>query len=88
MGSEMCIRDRISIGGKSYVAVYVEDNGPGIIDDVKNKLFSPLDSTKGKNHSGLGLSIVKKILDEMNGTILCRSTIGKGTEFQILLPKQ
>ena len=78
----------VSIGGKSYVAVYVEDNGPGIIDDVKNKLFSPLDSTKGKNHSGLGLSIVKKILDEMNGTILCRSTIGKGTEFQILLPKQ
>ena len=78
----------VSIGGKSYVAVYVEDNGPGIIDDVKNKLFSPLDSTKGKNHSGLGLSIVKKILDEMNGTILCRSTTGKGTEFQILLPKQ
>jgi len=70
------------------VAVYVEDNGPGIIDGVKNKLFSPLDSTKGKSHSGLGLSIVKKILDEMNGTILCRSTIGKGTEFQILLPKQ
>ena len=78
----------VSVGGKSYVAVYVEDNGPGIIDGVKNKLFSPLDSTKGKSHSGLGLSIVKKILDEMNGTILCRSTIGKGTEFQILLPKQ
>ncbi|MEH6910723.1 MAG: HDOD domain-containing protein [Oceanicoccus sp.] len=77
----------VSFGGKSFVAVYIEDDGPGITDEVKHKLFSPVESTKGKGHSGLGLSIVKKLLDEMNGTILCRSTIGKGTEFQILLPK-
>jgi len=77
----------VSVGGKNFVAVYIEDNGPGISDEIKHKLFSPVDSTKGKGHSGLGLSIVKKLLDEMNGTILCRSTIGKGTEFQILLPK-
>ena len=77
----------VSVGGKDFVAIYVEDNGPGISDEIKNRLFSPVESTKGKGHSGLGLSIVKKLLDDMNGTILCRSKTGIGTEFQILLPK-
>ncbi len=77
----------ISFSGKDFVAISIQDNGPGIPDEIKQHLFSPVTSTKGSGHSGLGLSIVKKLIDEMEGSIVCRSNATTGTEFQILLPK-
>ncbi len=77
----------ISFGGQNYLAISIADNGPGIPAAIKNKLFSPVTSSKGKGHSGLGLSIVKKLIDEMGGLIVCRSNEKSGTEFQILLPR-
>lgn len=77
----------VSVNGKDYMAIYVSDNGPGIPDSIKTQLFSPVNSTKGSDHSGLGLSIVKKLIDTMQGSIVCRSNPDNGTEFQILLPK-
>lgn len=77
----------VSLGGKNYVAISVSDNGPGISDEIKQSLFEPVSSTKGSGHSGLGLSIVKKLLDEMGGQIVCRSNRNTGTEFQLLIPQ-
>lgn len=77
----------VSIGNQLYNAISVADNGPGISADVKQHLFSPMISTKGSGHSGLGLSIVKKLVDEMSGTIVCRNNGTTGTVFQILLPQ-
>lgn len=76
-----------SFNGRDCLSISVADNGPGLPDEVKKKLFHPLNSSKGKAHSGLGLSIVKKLVDEMNGYIVCHSNENTGTEFQILLPK-
>ena len=77
----------VSFGGKQFVGIYIEDNGPGIAENIKTKLFSPVDSSKGGGHSGLGLSIVKRLIDEMGGSIVCRSNPRTGTQFQILLPE-
>ncbi|WP_235015549.1 ATP-binding protein [Oceanicoccus sp. KOV_DT_Chl] len=77
----------VSVSGRKYTAIYIDDDGPGIPTDIKQKLFSPVATTKGEGHSGLGLSIVKKLIDDMDGSIVCRSKLGKGTQFQILLPQ-
>lgn len=77
----------VSFGGKNFAVISIEDNGPGLADEIKHNLFSPVTSTKGEGHSGLGLSIVKKLIDDMNGSIVCRSNQESGTQFQILLPK-
>ena len=76
-----------SFSGRDCVSISVLDNGPGLPEEIKGKLFYPVTSSKGENHSGLGLSIVKKLVDTMNGYIVCRSNKNTGTEFQILLPK-
>ena len=83
----------VNSNGRHYTAIIVSDNGPGMPKQVKEHLFTPQESTKGGNHSGLGLSIVKKLIEEMGGTITCRSTektnnqARSGTEFHILLPQ-
>ncbi len=77
----------VSFSGKNFATISVEDNGPGINDTIKKTLFSPVSSTKGEGHSGLGLSIVKKIIEDMDGSIVCRSNAESGTQFQVLLPQ-
>ena len=69
-----------------YVEVVIRDDGPGISDEIKTRLFEPYASTKAGNHSGLGLSIVHNIIETLNGTISCDSEPGKGTTFNIALP--
>lgn len=71
--------------GKTWVELEVADTGKGIPDDVRKHLFSPVRSTKGKGHSGLGLSVVKQLIDDMEGIISCRTGRG-GTAFRILFP--
>lgn len=76
----------VSVSGRDFISIYVEDNGPGIPKDIKQSLFNPVKSTKGNNHSGLGLSIVKNLVEDMDGSVVCRSS-NQGTQFQILLPQ-
>ncbi|HTN33453.1 MAG TPA: HDOD domain-containing protein [Marinobacter sp.] len=70
---------------RSWVELEITDTGAGIPDDVRKSLFAPAKTTKGKGHSGLGLSIVKQLIDDMEGIIACR-TGQEGTSFRILLP--
>jgi HD-like signal output (HDOD) protein/nitrogen-specific signal transduction histidine kinase len=69
-----------------HVEVIFEDDGPGIPEDLKERLFEPYVSSKKENHSGLGLSIAYSIIRSFKGQIYCDSTFGKGTQFKIELP--
>lgn len=68
-----------------YVAVRFEDKGPGVENEDKPKIFNPFFTSRAKG-MGLGLSIVKGIIDAHNGTIYESGTPGKGAKFTILLP--
>ncbi len=79
-------QDYVNVDGKEHIELSVADDGPGISIDILPKLFSPVDSTKGADHAGLGLTIVKNLVSELHGSISCRSS-DNGTSFHILLPK-
>lgn len=79
-------QDYVNVDGKQHIELVVADNGPGINTDILPQLFSPLKTTKGEEHAGLGLNIVKNLVAEIHGSISCRSS-DKGTSFHILLPK-
>lgn len=69
------------------VEVLIKDTGCGIDKNTLKSIFKNGFSTKNKNvTSGLGLSIVKEIIEIHKGTIEVKSNVGKGTEFAILLP--
>ena len=79
-------RGKIIRDGKEYIEISLMDNGPGIPSHIATNLFKPVSSTKGEGHSGLGLSIVKSLVDQLNGRIFCQSNELSGTVFQIILP--
>jgi signal transduction histidine kinase len=70
----------------SSVAIHVHDTGVGIRGQMKSKLFSPLTTGKAKG-TGLGLAVVKRIVEAHNGTITFESEEGKGTTFTVTLPR-
>ena len=63
----------------------VADTGVGIPENIKPKLFSPMFTTKSKGQ-GLGLAVVKRLVEALKGTIDFESEEGKGTKFIIKLP--
>lgn len=67
------------------VIITVEDNGEGIPENVRSKLFTPLMTTKSKGQ-GFGLSVVKRFTEGLGGTVTFESEVGKGTKFIIELP--
>lgn len=73
--------------GSNTVRVVVKDNGKGITDELKSKIFQPFFTTKevGKG-TGLGLYISYQIISRHNGTIEFSSLPGKGSIFQVILP--
>ena len=70
---------------RSYLLVQVEDNGPGVEAGNKSKIFNPFYTSRAKG-MGLGLSIVKGIVEAHKGIIYECGTPGKGAKFTILLP--
>ena len=69
-----------------YIAISVTDNGPGIPDDILPNIFDPFFTTKPMGEgSGLGLDIVRKIVDRHQGRIQVKSRPGK-TTFTVYLP--
>lgn len=67
------------------VTIKVKDNGCGISDDVKHKLFTPNFTTKSTG-TGLGLAMVKNSIVSFNGTITFETVINEGTIFTIVFP--
>jgi PAS domain S-box-containing protein len=72
---------------KSRVVLGVSDTGHGMPEDIRSKIFDPFFTTKdfGKG-TGLGLTVVKGIVEEHGGTIAVESVVDKGTTFWIRLP--
>jgi two-component system nitrogen regulation sensor histidine kinase NtrY len=66
-------------------AFTVSDNGPGMSDEVRDRIFEPYFSTK-KEGTGLGLAIVKRIVTDHRGTIRVESRPGGGAQFVVELP--
>ncbi len=71
--------------------IEIQDEGQGISADDMTKLFGKFarltaQPTGGEHSTGLGLSIVKKMVEAMNGTVWCESEIGKGAMFIVELP--
>jgi signal transduction histidine kinase len=73
--------------GRDAVKIEFADNGPGIPSEVAEKVFSPFFTTKAQG-SGLGLSIVRKIVDAHDGRIDVESSAARGTTFTVYLPRE
>jgi signal transduction histidine kinase len=69
----------------NMIRLIVSDTGMGIKEDIMDKIFQPFFS-KNKDGLGLGLPIVQGIVEGHGGKISCRSKVGEGTTFEILLP--
>ncbi len=69
---------------KDTLVLTVSDTGDGIPESIKPDLFKPLMTTKAKGQ-GLGLAVVKRLVEALNGTVLVESEEGKGTQFIITL---
>lgn len=83
---------RIAIATKclesNRVAISITDNGPGMSDEVKNRVFEPFFTTKAIGlGTGLGLSISREIVEKTHhGSLSCVSAVGEGSTFTIELP--
>ena len=72
---------------KDNRTITIRDNGIGMSEETKKKLYEPFFTTKEVGEgTGLGMSIVFKIIDKHGGRIEVNSELGKGTEFILFLP--
>lgn len=74
-----------------FLRCAVKDEGPGLSEEDKKKLFGKFAKlsarpTGGEHSTGLGLSIVKKLIEMMKGKVWCESESGKGAEFIVEIP--
>jgi signal transduction histidine kinase len=77
---------------ESCVRIEIKDEGPGLTEEDKTYLFTKFaklsaQPTGGETSTGLGLSIVKRLTDAMNGRVWCESEYGQGATFILELPK-
>jgi two-component system sensor histidine kinase AtoS len=72
--------------GEQNTIIEIKDNGCGMTENVKAKIFTPFFSTKSKTGTGLGLSIASRMINTHHGRIDVESEPNKGTSFQIVLP--
>jgi nitrogen-specific signal transduction histidine kinase len=77
----------VNQNGRAYIDIRISDTGPGLPQDVIQHLFQPLDPYRRPGHSGVGLSIVAGLVEQLEGRITCRSKTGMGTSYSILLPR-
>ena len=69
-----------------HVVISVGDTGSGVPDDLRDTAFTPLFSTKGAGHAGLGLSILRAVASRHGGSVSLGQTASGGTVVEIRLP--
>ncbi len=80
--------EKVSNGDRPMVRFWVRDNGPGLTQEDRKALFTPferLHNVKTEGH-GLGLSIVQRIVEKLEGEVGVDSTLGEGSTFYFTLP--
>ncbi len=77
-----CVR---YLPGSPEVEVQFADSGPGISPEVRARIFEPFFTTKAKG-TGLGLAVVKRIIESHQGRVALESQPGQGTTFRLFLP--
>jgi PAS domain S-box-containing protein len=86
------VKPRIEIGwkeGPDENVLWIKDNGVGIEEKFLDKIFQPFERiARDKTGTGIGLSIVKKIIERHGGRIWVESKIGKGSKFNFTIPKE
>jgi signal transduction histidine kinase/DNA-binding response OmpR family regulator len=68
------------------VVLWARDTGIGMPSDVRVRIFEPFYTTKGAQGSGLGLAMVRKVVEAHRGTITVESEVGAGTTFRLWFP--
>lgn len=71
----------------SMLRIVISDSGPGMNEQVREKLFTPFFTTKNKG-TGLGLIIAKEVIDKHHGRIEVNSAKGRGTDFAVYIPSR
>lgn len=87
------VQIKLNKNSDKFINISIKDFGQGISEEEQKKLFGKfirLSSipTAGEHSTGLGLYIVKKLVDRLGGKIWCESELGKGAEFFVELPKR
>ncbi|MGD8471463.1 MAG: hybrid sensor histidine kinase/response regulator [Desulfobacteraceae bacterium] len=72
---------------KGHIIFDIADNGIGMDDETRAKIFTPFFSLKGEKGTGLGLFISNKIIQQHGGEIIVKSKLGQGTRFGVKIPK-
>jgi PAS domain S-box-containing protein len=80
------VRVLTALEGETTIRFEITDNGSGMSDIVKAKLFSSFFSTKGAKGTGLGLLVTRKLIEEHHGSIDVISNLNQGTMFIMKLP--
>lgn len=92
VGSRVTVKlNNVIQGQKEYLCLDIEDTGQGIKREEMDRLFTKFGRlsarpTGGEQSTGLGLWIVKRLVEVMNGTVECTSSWGKGTIFSVIFP--
>jgi signal transduction histidine kinase len=71
---------------EGYICIEVSDNGEGMTDEVRAKVFTPFFSTKKKKGTGMGLATTARVVSSHGGRISVESEPGRGATFSVLLP--
>ena len=83
----ICLTSEVRNNGTRYLRTTVEDNGPGVPPEIRERLFDPFFTTKPRNAgTGLGLSISHGIAREHNGSLTLECAEGSPTRFHLDLP--
>lgn len=88
---QVCVRSMV-LGargdepGGEYAVLEVRDSGPGVPAEVSERIFEPFFSTKADGGHGLGLAMVRSIVEEAKGRVELESTPGEGATFRVILP--
>jgi signal transduction histidine kinase len=77
----------VGVAPGEYVSIAVRDTGTGITPEAREHLFEPLFTTKGDRGTGLGLASVFGIVTQHAGHVFVDTALGRGTTFDILLPR-
>ena len=78
----------IDFDGRKSIRIVVSDDGPGIAPNIIDHLFTAAISSKSKPHSGIGLLVVKRLVEDLGGQVLAYSGEDQGARFELVLPAQ